>query len=156
VYRHFFLWALLAFAAISAQAAPAIDITGQYRATGTGMVVAFGTCASGRMCGRIIALGNLPSHDTHNPAPALRSRPLCGLAVLGSLDWQDGAWRGTLYEPRNGTDYAVSIAPAENGAVRVTGYSGRPVLSRVMTRPFEFWERVAAPADRCSGTPVTS
>ena len=67
--------------------------------------------------------------------PALQARPLCGAAVLDRLEWQNGSWRGTLYDPQNGTDYTVSVDPVENGAVRVTGHSGRPVLSRTMVAP---------------------
>ena len=59
-------------------------------------------------------------------------------------------------EPENGTDYSISVAPAEHGAVRVTGYSGRAVLSRTYARSFEVWERVAPPAVPCNGPALTS
>jgi uncharacterized protein (DUF2147 family) len=149
--------ALLAFVPTAAPATPpAADITGQYRAVRTGMVVTIAACDGNRLCGRIVALGDLPPTDINNPAAALQARRLCGATVLDRLEWQNGAWRGTLYEPQNGTDYWVSMAPAENGAVRVAGHSGRPVLSRTYSRAFEVWERVAPPATPCDGTAATS
>ena len=156
-YRWLTVLALLAILPAAAPAAPSgPDITGQYRAVRTGMVVTIGACDGNRMCGRIVALGNLPSTDANNPAPALQVRPLCGTTVLDRLEWENGSWRGTLYEPENGTDYSISVAPAENGAVRVTGYSGRAVLSRTYARSFEVWERVAPPAVPCNGPALTS
>ena len=151
---------VLAILAILPAAAPAApsgpDITGQYRAVRTGMVVTIGACDGDRMCGRIVALGDLPATDASNPVPALRARPLCGATVLDRLEWQNGSWRGTLYEPENGTDYTISVNPAENGAVRVGGYSGRAVLSRTYARSFEVWERVAPPTAPCNGAVATS
>jgi uncharacterized protein (DUF2147 family) len=149
--------AVLALLPAAAPAAPSgPDITGQYRAVLSGMVVTIGACDGGRMCGRIVALGNLPPTDANNPAPALQARRLCGAAVLDRLEWQNGSWRGTLYDPQNGSDYRVSVDPAENGAVRISGHSGRPVLSRTYSRAFEVWERVAPPVDPCSGAVATS
>ena len=149
--------ALLAFMPAVAPAAPPVsDIAGQYRAVRTGMVVTIGACDGDRMCGRIVGLGDLPPTDAHNPTPALQARPLCGATVLDRLEWLNGSWRGTLYEPENGTDYTINMAPAENGAVRVAGYSGRAVLSRTYARSFEVWERVAAPAAPCNGAVATS
>ncbi len=121
--------ALLAMLPATAPAAPlGPDITGQYRAVRTGMVVTIGACGD-RMCGRIVALGDLPPTDANNPVAGLQARALCGATVLDRLEWQNGSWRGTLYEPENGTDYTISVAAAENGAVRVYRVfrSGGPV-----------------------------
>ena len=61
----------------AAPAAPSgPDIAGQYRAVRSGMVVTIGGCDNGRLCGRIVALGNLPPTDANNPAPSLQARPL--------------------------------------------------------------------------------
>ena len=103
-----------------------------------------------------MALGDLPATDANNPSPALQARPLCGMAVLNDFEWQNGAWNGRFYEPQNGTDYAVSMVPLDNGTVRVAGHSGRPVLSRTMSRPFEIWQRVAMPNPRCGNPAATS
>jgi uncharacterized protein (DUF2147 family) len=147
----------LTYLPATAPAAPSgADITGQYRAVRSGMVVTIGACDGGRMCGRIVALGDLPPTDANNPAPSLQARPLCGATVLDRLQWQGGSWNGTLYDPQNGTDYSVSVNPVEKGAVRVTGHSGRPVLSRTMSRSFEVWERVAPPASPCNAAAATS
>ena len=122
------------------------------------MVVAIAACDGSHLCGRIVALGQLPPTDTNNPTPALQMRPLCDLQVLviDGPEWQKGDIRGSFYEPQNGTDYAISVAPAANGTLRVTGHSGRAVLSRTMVRPFEIWERVASPAAPCGSAAVTS
>ncbi len=149
--------ALLAMLPAAAPAAPSEpDITGQYRAARTGMVVTIGGCNGNRMCGRIVALGDLPPTDANNPVPALQARPLCGSTVLDRLEWQNGSWRGTLYDPQSGTDYTISVNKAENGAVRIAGFAGRPVLSRTYSRPLEVWERVAPPAAPCDGAVATS
>jgi uncharacterized protein (DUF2147 family) len=135
---------------------PAPDITGQYRAARSGMVVSIAMCSGDRLCARIVALGTLPALDANNPTPALRNRPLCGATVIEALEWQDGSWHGTLYEPQNGTGYSITVAPAENRGVRLTGYSGRPVLMRTYLRPVEVWERVAPPATPCAPAVATS
>ena len=151
--------ALLAVAFLPA-AAPATpsapDIAGQYRAVRSGMVVTIGACDGGRMCGRIVALGDLPPTDANNPAPSLQARRLCGATVLDRLEPQSGSWHGTLYDPQNGTNYRVSVAPAPNGGVRVSGHSGRAVLSRTYLRSVEVWESVATPAAGCGSPAVTS
>lgn len=145
------------FLPAAAPATPsAPDMTGQYRAVRTGMVVTIGACDGDRMCGRIVALGDLPPTDANNPVPALQARPRCGANVLDRLEWRNGSWRGTLYDPQNGTDYTVGVAPAPNGAVRVSGHSGRAVLSRTYLRSVEVWESVAPPADPCGGPVATS
>jgi hypothetical protein len=147
----------VAFLPAAAPATPsAPDITGQYRAVRTGMVVTIGACDGDRMCGRIVALGDLPPTDANNPAPSLQARPLCGTTVLDRLESQNGSWHGTLYDPQNGTDYRVSLAPAPNRAVRVTAHSGRAVLSRTYLRSVEVWESVAPPAAPCNGPIATS
>src|SRR5258707_4841683 len=91
------VFALLAIVPAAAPAASSgADITGQYRAVRSGMVVTIGACDGGRMCGRIAALGNLPPTDANNPSPALQARPLCGGAVLNRLEWLNRRWHGTL------------------------------------------------------------
>jgi uncharacterized protein (DUF2147 family) len=156
-YRWLPVLTLLAILPAAAPAAPpGPDLAGQYRAARNGMVVTIGACDGDRLCGRIVALGDLAPRDANNPVPALQARPLCGATVLDRLEWQNGSWRGTFYEPDNGTNYTISVSPAENGAVRVTGYSGRAVLSRTYARSFEVWERVAPPAAPCDGAATTS
>src|SRR5260221_10725647 len=108
------VFALFPTAALALVASP--DITGRYRSERSGMVVAIGTCDGGRMCGRIVALGNLPPTDANNPTQELRARALCGAAVIDGLEWQNGSWRGSLYQPPNGTNYSISIPPVQNRA----------------------------------------
>ena len=50
---------------IGAAATTLPDISGQYRLAQTGMVVKIGTCDGGRICGRIVDLGNLPPTDAN-------------------------------------------------------------------------------------------
>ena len=43
------------------------------------------------------------SRDINNASPELRSRPICGLPVLGNLKDQGGTWSGGwVYDPRRG------------------------------------------------------
>jgi hypothetical protein len=64
--------------------------------------------------------------------------------------------RGVFYDPQNGTSYAIALAPAGTAAMRVTGYSGQPILSRTYKRPVEVWERVTSPPATCGAPAVTS
>ena len=152
-------WLALALALMSATPGSALaegDISGRYRIQPGGTVVAIGHCDAGALCGRVIALGDLPTTDANNPAPALRERRLCGLAVLNDLKWRNGSWQGAFYDPHTGSDYQISMMLSDTGAVSVSGYSGKPVLSRRMARSFEVWERIAAPDEFCGNAAATS
>lgn len=70
------------------------------------------------MCGQVVWLRNptSPSHqsllDRNNQDPALRTRAICGLKVLGDLKRKaDGSWdEGWVYDPKVGKTYDVALS----------------------------------------------
>lgn len=95
----------------------------------------------GRMCARIVWLvrprdreGELHL-DKHNPNPQLRSRPLCGLAIIWNLRpagrdrWQ-GGW---FYNPESGKTYRVSVRFTSVDAMLAHIYAGLPIFGENRT-----------------------
>ncbi len=95
----------------------------------------------GLMCGRVLwmykprnAMGVL-NQDIHNPDPALRQRPLCGLTMLwnlhpnGSQRWKDG-W---FYNPDDGKTYRVSARLKSDDVIVARIYVGLPLLGKTKT-----------------------
>jgi uncharacterized protein (DUF2147 family) len=97
-------------------------------------------CA-GLLCGRIVwlqhprdAAGRLV-HDTKNPNPALRQRPLCGQTIIWDLKpagpdrWQNG-W---LYNPDDGKTYRLSAQLSAADAMIARIYLGIPLFGETWT-----------------------
>jgi uncharacterized protein (DUF2147 family) len=100
-----------------------------------------------KLCGRIVwlrdrvdAKGRPPTDDL-NSDKALRSRPVCGLQVLGNLARQrDGGWdAGWVYDPKTGDKYDAAIKLAGADRLAVTGYLGVKLLGETFT-----WTRASA------------
>ena len=83
------------------------------------------------LCGRIVGIRRLPG------APVPRDwegRPECGLEILrDEKPADDGRWRGTITDPRNGTVYHAILWLDDDGALRVRGYVGIPLLGQTQT-----------------------
>ena len=63
-----------------------------------------------------------PWTDKNNPNPALRNRPLVGVAVLsGLVPEAPGKWSGQLYNVDNGQTYTGHLVEIDRGTVRVEG-----------------------------------
>jgi uncharacterized protein (DUF2147 family) len=63
-----------------------------------------------------------PWTDKNNPDPALRNRPLVGVAVLYSLlPDGPGRWSGRLYNVDNGNSYAGHLLELDARTIRVEG-----------------------------------
>ncbi len=109
-------------------------------------------CANGQtLCGNIVWLKSQvndkgePLFDRRNPNEAMRTRPICGLPVIGNLsrtpDGWDGGW---IYSPEEGTQYSVHIKAAAQDRLVVTGYKGIKLFSKTFTwtrAPEEFTQR---------------
>jgi uncharacterized protein (DUF2147 family) len=82
-----------------------------------------------------------PKIDLENPDPALRDRPILGLAILLGFTYDgDGTWSGgTIYDPANGKTYKakMSLSSAADDTLDVRGYVGIPLFGRTST-----WRRV--------------
>ena len=63
-----------------------------------------------------------PWTDKNNPDPALRNRPLVGVAVLSSLVPEGpGRWSGRLYNIDNGQSYSGRLLEIDPRTIRVEG-----------------------------------
>ncbi|RJY09216.1 DUF2147 domain-containing protein [Aurantiacibacter aquimixticola] len=114
--------ATLALAPVAAPAQQSID--GVYLDQGGYVEITVGPCGNSR-CGEITRIvRNKPgesNRDRHNDDPNLRSRPILGINVLSGLRWDDGAWRGRVYNPEDGNTYRAVVRPGSGGTLRVEG-----------------------------------
>lgn len=52
-----------------------------------------------------------PSKDGNNPNPALKDRPIVGIAILiGMSQTEANLWEGNIYNPRNGSIYKSKMS----------------------------------------------
>lgn len=81
--------------------------------------------------------GNL--RDVKNPNPQLRSRSIVGLILLKDFTFDgDNTWeKGTIYDPREGKEYACTLSLKSDNQLNVRGYVGLPLLGRT-----EVWTRI--------------
>ena len=144
--RLFALFAVLAFVFLGISAAKAdngpegwwLDQTGK-----AGILIT--PCGNSQLCGRIewlrqpLDTAGKPKTDIHNPDASLRSRPDCGLAILGGfIQNPDGSWHGGwVYDPDSGNTYKSNMHIGDDGRLHVRGYIGISLLGRteIMTRP---------------------
>ncbi|PHK93814.1 hypothetical protein CR162_16205 [Pseudoroseomonas rhizosphaerae] len=96
---------------------------------------------SSQLCGRILWMltprdpqGQI-NRDRHNPDPALRQRPLCGLTVLWGLrpagpDRWGGGW---FYNPDDGKTYRVSAELRSADLIVARIYVGIPLFGETKT-----------------------
>lgn len=151
------LTALVTLATV-ATAAPAAKEAGLwYDDTGKGAVEIYG-CGD-KVCGRIMWLRDplskdgQPLTDGYNPNPSMRSRPICGLQILGNLVRQsdgslDGGW---VYDPKVGSSYDAAVALEDRNNLTLTGYKGIKLLSKSFT-----WTRAPANLPRCKTQPASA
>ncbi|GGF50582.1 hypothetical protein GCM10007301_07460 [Azorhizobium oxalatiphilum] len=130
--------------------APGSEFSGPWLTDDGEAAIEFRTCGEG-LCGVIVWLKSPlddgePARDDHNPDPRLRDRPLCGLAVIGSLhrngDQMDGGW---IYDPEGGTRYQVAIRQRQRDTLDVTGFVGIETFGRRVK-----WRRAPVDLPRCA------
>jgi uncharacterized protein (DUF2147 family) len=82
------------------------------------------------LCGEVVWLkdpqdpdGGSPKHDRHNPDPALRQRPILGLAIVRDFHAAGpGRWEGgKIYDPHTGKTYDSKLQAAPDGTLTVDG-----------------------------------
>lgn len=97
-----------------------------------------------KLCGSIIWLKNpiytdsrdgqvgTPIIDRKNPEPALRSRPLVGLQILGGFSEEgvDTWGKGTCYDPKSGMTYRGKIHLSAPDRLELRGFIGIPLFGR--------------------------
>ncbi len=110
-------------------------------------------CDDGELCGRLIWFqperdeNGKPPIDINNPSPELRTKPLCGLVMLGGFkqtsehEWSDG-W---IYNPENGKIYHAKITLATDTSLKLRGYIGIPLFGET-----QLWTRLSSSLRFCS------
>jgi uncharacterized protein (DUF2147 family) len=73
--------------------------------------------------------------DDLNPDPALRSRPLQGLAIMTGFEYEgDGRWSGgKVYDPNSGKTYKCTLTQLDADTLRIRGYIGVSLFGRSET-----------------------
>ncbi len=150
------LFALL-FAGLAAMSGAALaadgTVEGRWLTQDQKGVIEIGPCGQ-LVCGRLVWMKPDPvkdadglPHDGYNPDPAQRQRPLCGLAILYNFQQTDpGDWQGLIYSPEDGQVYHANMH-VENGALKLRGYLGIPLLGQTQT-----WTRPDASFGACKTT----
>lgn len=115
--------------AAAVQAADSAPVTGLWATSEEGGRVRIEACddAPDRVCGVLVDAAVLQADpdrlDQNNPDPALRERPLRGVAVIDAFErGEDGAWTpGVLYDPEKGRTIErgyIKLADADRLEVR--------------------------------------
>ncbi len=98
----------------------AADPSGTWRLDNGKITVKVRQCG-GEICANIVGLKE-PTYkdgkakiDKHNKNPALRNRPLMGLAVLSNMKPSgDGTWAGNIYNADDGRTYNATMTMSGN------------------------------------------
>ncbi len=116
--------ALLAAVAIASAAQAAVPITGRYLTEDGAGIVQVAPCGRA-ICGTLVqilkAKPGAPMVDVNNRDPALRGRPIRGIAILSGFVERGADWRGTIYDPRNGKSYRSIVSKGADGSLKVQG-----------------------------------
>jgi len=110
---------------------PRAVVSGFWYTEGRDGVVEIYPCGD-EICGRLQWIedeGN-HSHDTRNPDPDLRQRPLCHLQFMGGFtpDGKDHFADGWIYSPRNGGTYSAEMTLVDHETLDLHGYLFVPML----------------------------
>lgn len=90
-----------------------------------------------------------PRIDRNNPDEAKRTRPICGLPVLGNLaKMTDGGYdSGWVYDPKVGKSYDAAVDLTGKDQLTVTGYRAIRLLGKSFV-----WTRAPADLPPCGQT----
>jgi uncharacterized protein (DUF2147 family) len=111
-------------------------------------IVEIGACEddNAKACGKIVWFVR-PNNSTEKPIldfknndESLRSRPLCGLPIIGNfVQASDGTWEdGFIYDPTNGDLYDSFLESQSDGSLKVRGYIGVSLFGKS-----QIWTRVS-------------
>lgn len=129
-----------------------------YDDTGKG-AVKIEICTPTTLCGRIywleepMANDGQPKVDRYNPNDSMRTRPICGLPVLGDLEQLSGGGfdNGWVYDPKEGKSYSVALDLIGPDTLKVTGYKGMRFLGKSF-----IWTRAPADLPSCAPDAATA
>jgi len=125
-----------------------------YDDTGKG-AVKIEICTPTTLCGKIYWLkepltpSGEPKIDRYNPDASMRTRPICGLPVLGNLEQLSGGGfdNGWVYDPKEGKSYSVALDLIGPDKLKVTGYKGMRFLGKSF-----IWTRAPADLPSCASS----
>ena len=149
----FFAFAALLAAPIDAVAErPGDPAHGYWLTENRKAIVRIAPCGADT-CGRMVWVedprdeAGRPKRDDRNADAAKRSRPICGIELVGGLTKADeGAWQnGWVYNPRNGETYSAEIRALSPSELEVRGYLGVSMLGKS-----QVWTRVGDDRGGCS------
>ena len=109
--------------ALWAGAAAASPASGLWRTTENGGIVEVVDCGGG-ICGRVVTSERIKADptikDAYNKNPALRGRPIKGLALFEGMTGGPQVWKGKVYNPADGGTYSgtVKLVDAERLSLR--------------------------------------
>jgi uncharacterized protein (DUF2147 family) len=104
------------------------------------------------VCGSIVWLKDpldpkgKPWTDILNSDTTKRTRPVCGLQIIGGLKpGTNGLWKdGWIYDPEEGKQFNVELSLDNPNTLKVFGYAGIRMLSETM-----LWKRLPPNNARC-------
>lgn len=122
-----------------ATAEPGQPVLGVWQMADRQSAAEFYDCAD-KVCARLVwfksAVGpdGHPPLDRHNPDPALRNRPLCGLTIITQLSPRSAARfdGGKVYSAGDGKTYDLTVSLESPTRLRLRGYLGTPVLGQTL------------------------
>jgi uncharacterized protein (DUF2147 family) len=142
------LLALLGLGGAAAAADP--PVAGRWLSESGSGVIAIANCGA-ELCGKIVWLKEPirdggPAVDRRNPDPALRTRPICGLPMLGGFrEAEPGRWTdGWIYSPENGKTYRATLSLGADGKLKLRGYVGIPLFGET-----QIWTRADPNLNTC-------
>jgi uncharacterized protein (DUF2147 family) len=77
-------------------------------------------CGGEALCGTIASVKD-KGRDENNPNPALRSRSLVGAQILHLSKAGENLWSGTIYNAKNGQNYAARMSMKTEQLLTVEG-----------------------------------
>lgn len=80
-----------------------------------------------------------PRLDKKNTDPEKRDNPLIGTEIMTAFVYEDGKWRGELYNPKMGKVFKASLSLLKEDHLAVTVYKNR-WLSKT-----QYWSRLDRP-----------
>ena len=131
-----------AFATASHAATPE-DVYGLWLVESGAAIVEIAPCGD-RACGKIVWLAEpnrpdgSPKIDAMNPEASLKSRPICGLPMIGDFSRDGDGWDdGYIYDASAGDTYTSTMHVTDEGNLYVRGYVGISLFGKSQT-----WTRV--------------
>jgi uncharacterized protein (DUF2147 family) len=130
------------------------DVTGRWLTENGKGVIVIAPCGDA-LCGSLDWMkppadakpGAIP-RDKHNPDPARRQQPMCGLQIIYGFHRDGGdpkRWvEGHIYDPESGDTYHANITLEDANHLRLRGYVGIPLLGESQR-----WTRADRNQARC-------